>query len=143
MKKHITPVIITMVIGMAALVIAVICLKTGKSIVNEKERFIMGMDKSKLVSANEKIADAVASGYKKIEEGVVGGYKKIEDGVTGAFKKVEDGFVGQFLTHEGETAEDAEKRLHAQQAQREAAAKEEAEKRAADLPSDIHHGPEV
>ena len=138
MKKHITPVIITMVIGMAALVIAVICLKTGKSIVNEKERFIMGMDKSKLVSANEKIADA-----KKIEEGVVGGYKKIEDGVTDAFKKVEDGFVGQFLTHEGETAEDAEKRLHAQQAQREAAAKEEAEKRAVALPSNIHHGPEV
>ena len=101
------------------------------------------MDKSKLVSANEKIADVVAGGYKKIEEGVVGGYKKIEDGVTGAFKKVEDGFVGQFLTHEGETAEDAEKRLHAQQAQREAAAKEEAEKRAAALPSNIHHGPEV
>ena len=36
------------------------------------------MDKSKLVSANEKIADVVAGGYKKIEEGVVGGYKKIE-----------------------------------------------------------------
>lgn len=46
-----------------------------------------------------------------IEEGVVGGYKKIEDGVTGAFKKVEDGFVGKFLTHDGETVEDAEKRL--------------------------------
>ena len=141
MKKHITPVIITMVIGMAAAVIAVICLKTGKSIVNEKERFIM--DKSKLVTANEKIADAVVGGYKKIEEGVVGGYKKIEDGVTGAFKKVEDGFVEQFLTHEGETIEDAEKRLHAQQAQREAAAKEEAEKRAAAAPGSIHHGPEM
>ena len=140
MKKHITPVIIVIVFGMAAAVITVICLKTGKSIVNEKERFIM--DKSKLVSANEKIADAVVGGYKKIEEGVVGGYKKIEDGVTGAFKKVEDGFVGQFLTHEGETAEDAEKRLHAQQAQREAAAKEEAEKRAA-TPGAVHHGPEV
>ena len=121
MKKHITPVIITMVIGMAALVIAVICLKTGKSIVNEKERFIMGMDKSKLVSANEKIADAVVGGYKKIEEGVVGGYKKIEDGVTGAFKKVEDGFVDKFLTHEGETVEDAETRLAEEQAKRESA----------------------
>ena len=81
------------------------------------------MDKSKLISANEKIADAVVGGYKKIEEGVVGGYKKIEDCVTGAFKKVEDSFVGKFLTHEGETVEDAEKRLAEEQAQREASEK--------------------
>ena len=80
------------------------------------------MATSKLVKANEKIADAVAGGYKKIKEGVVGGYQKIEDGVTGTFKKVEDGFVGKFLTHEGETVEDAEKRLAEEQAQREAAA---------------------
>ena len=36
------------------------------------------MTKSKLVKANEKIAEGVARGYKKSEEGVVGGYKKIE-----------------------------------------------------------------
>ena len=81
------------------------------------------MAKSKLVKANEKIADAVVGGYKKIEEGVVGGYKRIESGVTGAFKKVEDGFVDKFLTHEGESVEDAEKRLAEEQAQREAAAR--------------------
>lgn len=69
------------------------------------------MAKSKLVKANEKIANAVAGGYKKIEEGIVGGYKRIETGVTGAFKKVEDGFVEKFLTHDGETVEAAEKRL--------------------------------
>lgn len=69
------------------------------------------MEKSKLVKANEKIADAVVGGYKKIEQGVVGGYKKIENGVTGAYKKVEDGFVDKFLTHEGESVEDAKKRL--------------------------------
>lgn len=69
------------------------------------------MAKSKLVKANEKIADAVVGGYKKIEEGVVGGYKKLETGVTGAFKRVEDGFVEKFLTHDGETIEAAEKRL--------------------------------
>ena len=34
------------------------------------------MAKSKLVKANQKIADSVAGGYKKIERGVVGGYKK-------------------------------------------------------------------
>ena len=58
------------------------------------------MAKSKFVKANEKIADVV-----------VGGYKKMEEGVVGAYKKVEDGFVDQFLTHEGETVEDAKKRL--------------------------------
>ena len=68
------------------------------------------MAKSKLVKANEKIADAV-----------VGGYKKIEEGVVGAYKKVEDGFVDKFLTHEGETVEDTKKRLHEEQVQREAA----------------------
>ena len=81
------------------------------------------MEKSKLVKANEKIAEAVVGGYKKIEEGVTHGYQKIEDGVTSAFKKVEDGFVDKFLTHEGETVEDAEKRLAEEQAQREAAAR--------------------
>ncbi len=80
------------------------------------------MAKSKLVQANEKIADAVVGGYKKIEESVVGGYQKIENGVVGAYKKVEDGFVDKFLTHEDETVEDAKKRLHEEQDQHEAAA---------------------
>ncbi len=70
------------------------------------------MAKSKLVQANEKIADVV-----------VGGYRKMEDGVVGAYRKVEDGFVDKFLTHEGETVEDAKKRLHEEQAQRETEAK--------------------
>ena len=47
------------------------------------------MAKSKLVEAN-----------KKIEKAVVGGYKKIEDK-----------FVNQFLTKDGETVEEAKKRL--------------------------------
>lgn len=33
---------------------------------------------SKLVEANEKIAEKVVDGYKKIENGVVKAYKKIE-----------------------------------------------------------------
>lgn len=89
------------------------------------------MAKSKLVKANEKIAGAVVGGYKKMEKGVVSGYQKIENGVTGAFQKVEDGFVDRFLTHEGETVEDAKQRLHKEQVQREAAAKEAMEKRIA------------
>lgn len=50
---------------------------------------------------------------------MVGGYKKIEDSVVGTYKKVEDAFVGKFLTHEGESVEEARKRLEAEQAARE------------------------
>ena len=48
------------------------------------------MAKSKLVKANDKIAEGVVNGYKKIEEGVVKGYKKIENA-----------FVDRYLTHDG------------------------------------------
>lgn len=65
------------------------------------------MAKSKLVKANEKIAEAVVDGYKKIENAVVGGYKKVEDA-----------FVDHFLTHEGESVEEAKERLHAEQKER-------------------------
>ena len=54
------------------------------------------------------------SGYKKIEEGVVGGYKKIENGVVDGYKKIEDAFVDKFLTHDGETVEEAKERLSSQ-----------------------------
>ena len=69
------------------------------------------MAKSKLVEANEKIAEAVTDGYKKIEKGTVDGYKKIEEGVVKGYTKIEDKFVEQFLTREGETVEEAKKRL--------------------------------
>lgn len=67
------------------------------------------MAKSKLINANQKIAEEVVSGYKKIEEAVVGGYNHIADQ-----------FVDQYLTHEGESVEDAKKRLAAEQATRKA-----------------------
>ena len=69
------------------------------------------MAKSKIVEVNEKISEAVVGGYKKIESGVVDGYKKIEKGVVGGYSKLEDKFIDQFLTREGETVEDARKRL--------------------------------
>ncbi len=69
------------------------------------------MEKSKFVEVNEKIAEGVTTGYKKIEDGVVGGYKKIEDGVVDGFNKVSDKFVEKFFTKDGETVEDAKKRL--------------------------------
>ena len=62
------------------------------------------MAKAKIVKANETIAEGVVTGYKKIENSVVDGYKKIEDK-----------FVDQFLTKDGETVEDAKKRLKEEQ----------------------------
>ena len=66
---------------------------------------------SKLVEMNEKIEDAVVGGYKKIEKGVVDGYKKIENGVIEGFEKVSDIFVEKLFTREGETVEEAKKRM--------------------------------
>lgn len=76
------------------------------------------MAKSKLVKANEKIAEGVVGGYKKIEEGVVGGYRKIEEGAVGGFNKMADKFVDNFLTKEGESVEEARARLAAEQKER-------------------------
>lgn len=69
------------------------------------------MAKSKIIKANEKIAEAVSDGYKKIEKGVVDGYKKIEQGVVYGYTKIEDKFVDTYLTKEGETVEEAKARL--------------------------------
>ncbi len=69
------------------------------------------MAKSKIVKANEKIAEAVTGGYKKIEKGVVDGYKKIERGVVNGYTKIEDKFVDAYLTKDGETVEEAKERL--------------------------------
>lgn len=77
------------------------------------------MAKSKLVKANEKIAEEVVGGYKKIEKGVVESYEKIENGAVGGFNKIADKFVDQFLTKEGESVEEAKARLAAEQSARE------------------------
>ena len=66
---------------------------------------------SKFVEANEEIAEGVVKGYKKIEEGVVGGYKRIETGVVEGFGKVTDICVEKLFAKEGETVEEAKKRL--------------------------------
>ena len=66
---------------------------------------------SKFVEANEKIAEAVVSGYKKIEDGVVGGYKKIETGAVEGFGKVVDKCVEKLFTKEGESVADTKARL--------------------------------
>lgn len=65
------------------------------------------MAKSKLVTANEKIAEKVIGTYKKIESTVVGGYSKVEDA-----------FVGRYLTKDGETVEQAKERLNKEKNER-------------------------
>ncbi|MDE7353078.1 MAG: hypothetical protein K2O06_08495 [Acetatifactor sp.] len=99
------------------------------------------MAKSKLVRANEKIAEGAVigcrkiekgvvegyrkiekgavEGYRKIEKGAVEGYKKIEEGAVGGFNKIADKFVDNFLTKEGESVEEAKARLAAEQKARE------------------------
>ena len=52
------------------------------------------MEKSKLVTANEKVAEKVVGIYKKIEDTVVGGYTKIEDA-----------FVDRYLTKAGRSSQ--------------------------------------
>ena len=58
-----------------------------------------------------KVGDAVVEGYKKIEVGVVDTYKKIENGVVGSFEKVTDKCVETLFSKDGESIEDARKRL--------------------------------
>jgi len=82
------------------------------------------MAKSKLVQANEKIAENVVGGYKKIETGVVGGYKAIEDSVVGGFTDMTDSFVDRFLTKDGETVREAKRRLAREQEEHKAKAEE-------------------
>lgn len=58
------------------------------------------------------IEKGAVKGYKAIEKGTVQGYKAIEDTVVGTYKKIEDKFVDLFLKQEGETIEEAKKRIN-------------------------------
>ena len=58
-----------------------------------------------------KIGETVTECFQKVEDGVVSGYKKIETGVVEGFSKVSDKFVEKLFAKEGESTEDAKKRL--------------------------------
>ena len=66
---------------------------------------------AKIADVVEKISESVTEGYQKIEDGVVGGYKKLEEGAVEGFNKVNDKFIEKLFTKEGETVEEAKKRL--------------------------------
>ena len=61
------------------------------------------MATSKIVTANEKIAEKVVAAYEKVKDTVVAGYTKIEDA-----------FVDRYLTRDGETVQEAKERLRSQ-----------------------------
>lgn len=67
---------------------------------------------TKFADHMEKITGSVAEGYQKIEDGVVAGYKKIETGAVEGFGKVVDKCVEVLFAKEGESMEDAKKRLN-------------------------------
>ena len=67
---------------------------------------------AKVADKIEKISETVTEGYQKIEDGVVAGYKKIETGAVEGFGKVVDKCVEVLFAREGESVEDAKKRLN-------------------------------
>ena len=69
---------------------------------------------AKIADMVEKIGESVTEGYQKVEDGVVSSYKKIETGVVDGFGKVSDKFVEILFAKEGESTEDAKKRLSRQ-----------------------------
>ena len=76
------------------------------------------MAKSKRIKAN-----------KKVEENIMGDYKEIEKGVVNRFNKISDKFVDNYLTKNGESVEEAKKRLSAEQKAREEKSKKKMEER--------------
>ena len=56
--------------------------------------------KSKIVEANEKIAEEVTLGFSKIQDGVVEG-----------FSKIEESFINRYLKRDGESVAEAKERL--------------------------------
>ena len=84
-----------------------------------------------VVEGYKKIEDGVVGGYKKIEEkfssaflnedgslksgkmseAVAGAYQKVESGIVDGFNKVTDKCVEKLFAKEGESVEDAKKRL--------------------------------
>lgn len=66
-----------------------------------------------ITEKNEKIAEKVVATHKTIEKTVVGAYKATETGAVNGFNKVSDKFIEKFFTKDGESIEEAKKRLAA------------------------------
>ena len=62
-----------------------------------------------------KIGETVTENYKKIEDGVVGNYKKVENTFVDGFNAVSDKCIDVLFAKEGESTEDAKKRLRGEE----------------------------
>jgi len=91
------------------LIFMVIIFLILKQNTHKKER---SFEMSGFKEANKKIEKTVVDSYKKIENGAVEGYKKVENAFVSGYRKAEDIFVENFLAEDGETVEDAKKRLN-------------------------------
>lgn len=69
-------------------------------------------DREQDVTAAETGSEEAAAGYRKIEKAVVTGYRKIETGAVEGFGKVVDKCVEVLFAREGESVEEAKKRLN-------------------------------
>lgn len=61
----------------------------------------------------KKLPKKVVATHKTIEKTVVGAYKATETGAVNGFNKVSDKFIEKFFTKDGESVEEAKKRLSA------------------------------
>ena len=66
------------------------------------------------VKTYKAIEKGTVGAYKTIEKGTVEGYKAIEKTAVGTYKKIEDSFVEAFLKEDGETIEEAKRRINGQ-----------------------------
>lgn len=73
-----------------------------------REHDVSGLDP---VEAEKVLEQGTVSAYKKIEQSVVGAYKKVESGAVKAYETVEDFCVEKLFAKDGESVEDAKKRL--------------------------------
>ncbi len=62
-------------------------------------------------STCQTIEEKVVGTYKAVEASAVSGYKRVERGAVKAYIAVENFFVGKLFARDGETPEDAKKRL--------------------------------
>ena len=70
---------------------------------------------AKIADKIEKIGETVTENYKKIEDGVVGNYKKDENTFVDGFNAVSDKCIDVLFAKEGESTEDAKKRLRGEE----------------------------
>lgn len=89
----------------------VVCLSVVILGINLIQKDREKMAKSNIIKVSKRIANIMEYGYRSVRDAVVGGYKRVEVTVVGGYQKIENFFVDRYLTHGGETVEEAKNRL--------------------------------